>query len=61
MPLLLIIFWIIVLICIVFAVRKKNAMYLVLPIVFMGVYVVIEIARLPMPFWEAAQLILNLQ
>ncbi|SFE61058.1 hypothetical protein [Alteribacillus iranensis] len=58
---LLIIFWVVVLACIVAAVKKKRALFLTLPIALMGVYVFVEIARLPMPIWDAIQLILNLR
>ncbi|QDI93193.1 hypothetical protein EPH95_17045 [Salicibibacter halophilus] len=57
----LVIFWAIVLASIVFMVKKKQPLFLGVPILALGVYIFIEILRVPLPFTETVQFIFDLQ
>jgi hypothetical protein len=46
---------------IVFAVKKKRAVFLVLPFLSMFIYFIIQIALVPMPFFETVKFIFSLR
>jgi hypothetical protein len=46
---------------IVFAIKKKRAVFLVLPFLTMFVYFIIQIALVPMPFFETVKFIFSLR
>ncbi|AXF58048.1 hypothetical protein DT065_17290 [Salicibibacter kimchii] len=58
---LLAIFWSIVLASIVFMVKKKQPLFLGVPILALGVYILIEMLRVPLPFAETVQFVFDLQ
>ncbi|MGR3766120.1 hypothetical protein [Rossellomorea sp. NS-SX7] len=44
-----------------FAVKKKKAVFLVLPFLSMFVYFIVQIALVPMPFFETVKFIFSLR
>ncbi|WP_175990033.1 hypothetical protein [Bacillus sp. Marseille-Q1617] len=46
---------------IVFAIKKKKAVFLVLPFLSMFVYFIVQIALVPMPFFETVKFIFSLR
>jgi hypothetical protein len=48
-------------VCLFFTIKKRKGVYLLVPIALMGIYFVIEIARVPLGFVETIELIFNLK
>lgn len=48
-------------VCLIFTIKKRKGVYLLVPIALMGIYFVIEIARVPLGFVETIELIFNLK
>lgn len=53
----LIMFWIIAIASLIATIKYKKPLLLSVPFVAMGFYMIIEIARVPLPFWETVQMI----
>ncbi|WP_240376140.1 hypothetical protein [Bacillus piscicola] len=59
--LLLIIFWIIALGSVIATIKWKKPLLLTVPIALLACFVVVEIIRVPMPFWKTVQFIFDLR
>ncbi len=57
----LILFWVVMLGSLAAAWKMKKPALLLMPFLAIGTYMVIEIAKVPLPFWETVQLIFGLQ
>lgn len=59
--LLVILYGIITVLCVFFAIRKQKLALLSVPFAGIFGYLVIKIAMVPMPFWDTVQFILDLR
>ncbi|WP_018923157.1 hypothetical protein [Salsuginibacillus kocurii] len=57
----LIVFWIFAITTVVLTIKYKKPIFLMLPFFAMGIYLVIQIAMVPMPFWETVRFIFDLR
>lgn len=48
-------------VCLIYTIKKRKGVYLLIPIALMGIYFIIEIARVPLGFVETIELIFNLK
>ncbi|MBB6451546.1 putative membrane protein [Geomicrobium halophilum] len=58
---LFLLFWAIVIASIYLTFKRKQALYLGIPLVAMGAYMLIAILQVPLPFWDTVQLIYGLK
>ncbi|MBB5172380.1 hypothetical protein [Texcoconibacillus texcoconensis] len=57
----LIVFWVFAIATVVLTIKYKKPILLTLPFFAMGIYLVIQIALVPMPFWDTVRFIFSLQ
>ncbi|MFB4163299.1 hypothetical protein ACE1TI_05550 [Alteribacillus sp. JSM 102045] len=53
----IILFWVIAIASLIATIKYKKPLLLTVPFAAIGFYLIIEIARVPMPFWETVQMI----
>ncbi len=52
---------VVAIISLVLTIKKRRGVYLLFPIALMGIYFIVEIARVPLGFVETVELIFNLK
>ncbi|WP_059104334.1 hypothetical protein [Shouchella shacheensis] len=57
----LILFWGISIASVIATIKWKKPLLLTVPFAAMGLYMVVEMARVPLPFWETVQMVFDLK
>ncbi|SDI03772.1 hypothetical protein SAMN05192534_11925 [Alteribacillus persepolensis] len=57
----LVMFWAVALVSLIAALKWKKPLLLTVPFAAMGLYMFVEIIKVPMPFWETVQMIFDLR
>ncbi|WP_216829927.1 hypothetical protein [Alkalihalobacterium elongatum] len=55
------VFLLITLFSFIFAFRKKKPLFLSVPFATIGVYMIVQVAMVPLPFWETVKFIFSLR